>query len=70
MPKHITVIVRQRTNLEQAQKILASAFLHGGFPQCYSGFKITFENAVDPESPVFVTDKNNLGVSPIASEAP
>lgn len=70
MTKHITVVVQKRTNLEQAQKILVSAFLHAGCPQCYSGFKITFENAVDPESPVFVTDKNNLGVSPVASEAP
>jgi hypothetical protein len=67
--KHITVIVRKRTTLEQAQKILVSALGHGGCPQCYSGLKITFEDAVDPESAVFVTDKNNLGVGPIASEA-
>lgn len=65
MTKQITVLVHKRTNLEEAQKILASALGHAGCPHCYSGFRLTFEDAVDPESQIFVTAKDNVSVGPL-----
>ena len=60
--KHITVRVPEKMNLEQSQKLLASVLGKVGCPHCYSGFKITFENAVDPANVILVAEKDLANV--------
>ena len=60
--KNITVHVRENLNLEQCQKILATVLGKGGCPHCFSGFKISFENAVDPANIVLSVEKGSQKV--------
>jgi hypothetical protein len=46
--KKITVHVPEHLNLEQSHKVLVSVLGRVGHPTCFSGFNISFENAVDP----------------------
>lgn len=55
--KSITVRVPGNLSLEQSQKILASVLGKVGCPTCYSGFKISFEAAVDPANILLQVDK-------------
>jgi hypothetical protein len=56
--KAVTVRVPTDLSLEQSQKVLASVLGKAGHPNCYSGIKISFENAVDPANIVLHIDKN------------
>ena len=47
--KSVTVKAPANMTLEQAQKALAQVLGKVGHPTCYSGFNISFVNAVDPE---------------------
>lgn len=58
MSKVVTVRVPEKMNLEQCQKILAQVLGKAGCPNCYSGFKISFENAVDPANIALHVDRN------------
>jgi hypothetical protein len=62
MAKQITVRVPHNLNLEQSQKVLAAVLVKAGHPFCFSGFKIAFETAVDPENLVLVTEKDYSSV--------
>jgi hypothetical protein len=55
--KTVTVHVPANLSLEQSQKVLANVLGKAGHPTCYSGFKITFENAVDPANVLLHVDK-------------
>jgi hypothetical protein len=57
MSKNITVHVHDKLNLEQCQKVLASVLTKAGHTGCFSGFKISFENIVDPANIGLVVDK-------------
>ena len=64
MSKTVTVRVSDKMNLEQCQKVLAAVLTKAGHTHCYSGFKLSFENAVDPANIVLHVD-NALQVSEI-----
>jgi hypothetical protein len=55
--KAVTVRVPANLSLEQSQKVLASVLGKAGHPTCYSGLKISFENAVDPANILLHVDK-------------
>ena len=55
--KKITVRVPELLNLEQSQKVLASVLGKAGHPNCYSGFNISFQNAVDPAEHIMIVEK-------------
>ncbi len=46
--KNVSVHVPANLSLQQAQQVLASVLNRVGHPACYSGFNISFVNAVDP----------------------
>lgn len=46
--KSVTVKSPSNMTLEQAQHALATVLGKVGHPACYSGFNISFVNAVDP----------------------
>jgi hypothetical protein len=50
--KSVTVHVAGKLNLEACQAVLASVLKKTGHPNCYSGFNISFLNAVDPAESV------------------
>lgn len=56
--KSITVHTRESLNLDQCHKVLASVLGKAGHPACFSGFKISFDNAVDPANVVLTVDKS------------
>jgi len=62
MAKQVTVRVPEKLNLEQSQKLLASVLGKAGCPTCFSGFKISFETAVDPANIVLVAEKDHINV--------
>ncbi len=64
MSRNIAVHVHDGMNLEQCQKVLAAVLTKAGHPMCYSGFKISFENVVDPAIRLSV-DKTSLQVNEI-----
>ncbi|HTZ67878.1 MAG TPA: hypothetical protein VMB83_10510 [Roseiarcus sp.] len=64
--KHVTVRVPEKLNLEQSQKLLVSVLGKAGCPTCFSGFRITFENAVDPANIVLVAEKDHASVREIS----
>jgi hypothetical protein len=55
--KTITVHVPEKTNLEQAQKLLAGVLGKVGHPNCVSGFNINFQSVVDPAERILAVDK-------------
>ena len=55
--KAVTVRVPAHLNLEQSQKVLAAVLVKAGHPNCYSGFKISFEDIVDPANVLIHVDK-------------
>ena len=57
MSKTITVHAPDKMNLEQCQKALAAILTKAGHTGCFSGFKISFENAVDPANLHVAIDK-------------
>jgi hypothetical protein len=60
--KSVTVHVREKLNLDQCQKVLASVLGKAGHPMCFSGFKISFDNAVDPANIVLNVEKGSQKV--------
>jgi hypothetical protein len=46
--KSVVVRVPSNMTLQQAQQALANVLNKVGHPGCYSGFNISFQNAVDP----------------------
>jgi hypothetical protein len=60
--KQVTVRVSDKMNLEQSQKLLAAVLGKVGHPNCVSGFKISFENAVDPANVILVAGKDHVSV--------
>ena len=56
--KIVTGHVPGNLNREQSQKVLAAVLGKAGHPHCYSGFQLSFESVVDPESLVFHVDKS------------
>jgi hypothetical protein len=56
--KAVTVRVPTNLSLEQSQKVLATVLGRAGHPTCYSGLKISFENAVDPANILLHVDKS------------
>jgi hypothetical protein len=62
MAKQVTVRVPEKLSLEQSQKLLASVLGKTGCPTCFSGFKISFESAVDPANIVLVAEKDHINV--------
>jgi len=60
--KSITVRVHESLNLDQCHKVLASVLGRAGHPNCYSGFNISFENAVDPADIIMVVEKGSQKV--------
>jgi hypothetical protein len=63
--KVVTVRVPEKLTLEQSQKVLGSVLGKVGHPACFSGFKISFENAVDPSNVVLTVEKASLNVSEV-----
>jgi hypothetical protein len=61
--KNVTVHVPGNLNLDQCHKVLASVLGKAGHPMCFSGFKIAFENAVDPAPMVLTVEKGSLAVT-------
>lgn len=57
--KKVTVRVHENLNLEQSQKVLAAVLNRAGHPTCYSGFNISFENAVDPAELIMVVERGS-----------
>jgi hypothetical protein len=55
--KSILVAAPYPLNLEQCQKVLAQVLNKAGHPQCISGFKIGFQDLVDPPELHFTVDK-------------
>jgi len=55
--KAVTVRVPANLSLEQSQKVLATVLGKAGHPNCYSGFKISFESVVDPANVLLHVDK-------------
>jgi hypothetical protein len=60
--RKVTVRVPTNMNLEQSQKLLAAVLGKVGHPGCYSGFNISFENAVDPANVILVAEKDLASV--------
>ena len=60
--KSATVKVPANMNLEQAQRVLASVLGKVGHPACYSGFNISFVNAVDPSPMMLNVEQGSLQV--------
>ena len=63
--KNVTVHVPGTLNLDQCHKVLASVLGKAGHPTCFSGFKIAFENAVDPAPMVLTVEKGSLKVTEV-----
>ena len=63
--KKITVRVHESLNLEQSQKVLASVLGKAGCPTCYSGFNISFENAVNPAETLLNLEKGSQKLTEI-----
>ena len=63
--KRITVRVPESLNLEQSQKVLASVLGKAGHPTCYSGFNISFENAVNPADTIMIVEKGSQKVNEV-----
>jgi hypothetical protein len=61
--KSFTVHTRESLNLDQCHKVLASVLGKAGHPTCFSGFNISFENAVDPANTVLTVEKGSLKVT-------
>jgi hypothetical protein len=61
--KAITVRVPEKLSLEQCQKVLASVLGKAGHPGCFSGFNISFENAVDPSNVLLNVESGSLNVT-------
>lgn len=57
--KNVTVRVHENLNLEQSQKVLAAVLNRAGHPQCYSGFNLSFENAVDPAEVIMIVERGS-----------
>lgn len=64
MSKTVTVHVSNKMNLEQCQKVLAAVLTKAGHTHCYSGFKLSFEDIVDPANLVLHVD-NSLQVNEV-----
>ena len=60
--KKITVRVHETLNLDQCQKVLASVLGRAGHPTCYSGFNISFENAINPGDTIMIVEKGSQKV--------
>jgi hypothetical protein len=60
--KTIIVRVPELLNLEQSQKVLASVLGKAGHPTCYSGFNISFENAVDPAERIMIVEREGQNI--------
>ncbi|MGD0786517.1 MAG: hypothetical protein ABR898_00945 [Terracidiphilus sp.] len=59
---NITVRIPENLNLEQSQRVLASVLNKAGHPTCYSGFNISFENAVDPAETILLVERGSQKV--------
>ena len=59
---NITVRIPENLNLEQSQRVLASVLNKAGHPTCYSGFNISFENAVDPAETIMLVERGSQKV--------
>jgi hypothetical protein len=57
--KTATVHVRESLNLDQSHKVLATVLGKLGCPNCFSGFKISFDSAVDPANIVLSVEKGS-----------
>jgi hypothetical protein len=57
--KNIAVRIPENLNLEQCQRVLASVLTKAGHPTCYSGFNISFENAVDPAETIMLVERGS-----------
>ncbi|MGB6775212.1 MAG: hypothetical protein WBE45_12590 [Terriglobales bacterium] len=57
--KNVTVRVPENLTLEQCQRVLASVLNKAGHPACYSGFNISFENAVDPAETIMLVERGS-----------
>jgi hypothetical protein len=55
--KSILVRTPGKLNLEQCQKVLATVLGKAGCPHCFSGFKIGFQDLVDPPDLILTVDK-------------
>ena len=54
--KTLSISTPHPLNLEQCQKVLASVLNKAGHPQCFSGFKLGFQDLVDPPELHFTVD--------------
>jgi hypothetical protein len=63
--KRISVRVHESLNLEQSQKVLASVLGKAGHPNCYSGFNISFENAVNPADTILNVEKGSQKITEV-----
>ncbi len=61
----VTVRVPPKLTLEQSVKVLNSVLGKVGHPNCFSGFNISFENAVDPANVVLSVAKGSLNVGEV-----
>ena len=61
--KSVTVRAPGNMTLEQAQHVLASVLGKVGHPTCYSGFNISFVNAVDPSPLMLNVEHGSLKVN-------
>ena len=57
--KKVTVRVHEHLTLEQSQIVLAAVLNRAGHPACYSGFNISFENAVDPAEVIMLVERGS-----------
>jgi hypothetical protein len=63
--KRLAVRVHESLNLEQSQKVLASVLGKAGHPTCFSGFNISFENAVNPAETILNVEKGSQKLTEI-----
>jgi hypothetical protein len=63
--KRITVRVHESLNLDQSQKVLASVLGKAGHPTCYSGFNISFENAIDPADTIMIVERGSQKITQV-----
>lgn len=63
--KKIAVRVHESLNLEQCQKVLGAVLGKAGHPNCYSGFNISFENAVDPADTIMIVEKGSQRITQV-----
>lgn len=54
--KSLLVRTPQNLNLQQCEKVLAAVLNKAGHPQCFSGFKIGFQDIVDPPELLLTVD--------------